>query len=274
MLSEAEIASVRREVRKTVATGSSCVPAGAILLTMAGGEQALTLRPLTFSRILGLPCLLHRVVTYSWMNYTDFPTINVQTAASLPTYFEFNWIKWHLIATALLEASQVFFFDADVLFLRNPFASLPASAADFELLYQFEGPGSNPLNGGQLLARSRAATLEVIAAMPPPESEAFRSRLDQEIAYEALRASGRPITRLGEAFAGNCWFGPPEAPPWCGLATFHAHCTGSLAEKRRRLQLVLHETRGCAERPWAKTRFNHSTRSQQGAERRLRVIGQ
>ena len=64
MLSEAEIASVRREVRKTVATGSSCVPAGAILLTMAGGEQALTLRPLTFSRILGLPCLLHRVVTY------------------------------------------------------------------------------------------------------------------------------------------------------------------------------------------------------------------
>jgi hypothetical protein len=43
----------------------------------------------------------------------------------------------------------------------------------------------------------------------------------------------------------NCWFGPPKDPPWCGLYTFHAHCTGSLREKLDRMRLVLRETRSC-----------------------------
>ena len=169
-------------------------------------------------------------------------------------------IKWHLISTALKEARAIFFADADTLLLQNPFEESTVAAyigaaavsCSTRLRFQWEGPGSNPLNGGQLLTCSRAAVQDVIAAQPASNDEAFEKRLDQEVAYEALWKNGHTISPLPEQrFGGNCWWPKgwspqdEQAPPWCELVTFHAHCTGSLREKLERLQLVMHETKFC-----------------------------
>eukprot|EP00966_Prymnesium_polylepis_P201722 4674173-Prymnesium_polylepis.1 len=65
----------------------------------------------------------------------------------------------------------------------------------------------------------------------------------------ALDGSAFRIERLpGPAFAGNCWFGPPEDPPWCDVHLFHAHCTSpGVVAKQARMRTVLHESRHCAE---------------------------
>ena len=259
LLSVVDSFRLRAAVREAVLSPSACVPPAVVLLTMAGGNQAQQLRPLQFRFVVSESCLLRRVVTYAFANHTDpFGMIVPSSRGSLPTYSQFNWIKWHLMASALKEARACFFFDCDVLLLRNPFAahavvwdfaSAAASCAT-HLLFQYEGPGSNPLNGGQLLACSRPAVQHVLAAQPAEDDERFEKELDQEIAYQALeQAKGALslslISRLPDPYAGNCWFGPPEAPPWCDLITFHAHCTGSLQAKLDRLHLVLAEVSRC-----------------------------
>ncbi|EOD19868.1 hypothetical protein EMIHUDRAFT_242491 [Emiliania huxleyi CCMP1516] len=55
--------------------------------------------------------------------------------------------------------------------------------------------------------------------------------------FAAPAGGAHPIERLPRpAFAGNCWFGPPENPPWCDVFLFHAHCTPpGVAAKRARM---------------------------------------
>lgn len=272
MVAAADVSALRGVIRSIVLIPSTCVPPGAVLLTMAGGEQASALRPLQFALVSSELCLMRRTVSFTW-NHTDafgsiVPATHVQT---LPSYFEMNWIKWHLISTALREARVVFFADADTLLMRNPFTAsaevaayaststtASCSAATPKLFHQWEGPGSNPLNGGQLLTCqcSRAAILDVLTAQPSSDDEAFKTRLDQEIAYEALWKAGHKLSQLPvQSFGGNCWWPKgwsptaPWAPPWCDLITFHAHCTGTLREKIERMRLVLSEVRGCHPHP-------------------------
>ena len=200
---------------------------------------------------------MNRVVSLCW-NWTDtFGTC--VPARPLPrasdAYHRTTWTKWHLIDAALVVARAALFLDADCMLLANPFSApgiehwlregkrgSALRPSPPQLWYQFEGPGSNPLNSGQLLTSSRVAVLAVLA--DEPRTFEGVTLLEQEIAHAALVRRGVSIERLPAPFAGNCWFGPAEVP-WCKLVAFHAHCTGSLGEKLERLRLVLRETHAC-----------------------------
>jgi len=265
ILGAADLAAFRSAVRAAVRLPSGCVPSSSVLVSVVGAAATM-LRPLQFERVASLHCLMRRVVTLCW-NHTDafgacVPARPLSTppsaAAREVQYHALTWAKWHVLHAALLEARVALFVDADVLLLANPFTTLSVSrfAAEHadkhaderheptpELLYQFEGPGSNPINGGQLLASSshEAEAVRVVLSQEPTSFGGV-TQLDQEIAYLAL--SGRPEVRTAElphTFAGNCWWGP-EIVPWCDLVTFHAHCTGSLPEKLNRIKLVLRKT--------------------------------
>lgn len=258
MLTPTDVTSIRVSVAASIARPSVCVPPDTVVVSMTGGKQT-ALRPLQFSQVKSRRCLLQRVVSLCFGNYTDeFGTC--VGARALPQvvgpaqYHRVTWSKWQLLHAALQEARAALFVDADVLLLRNPFHTPSILLARFfgrdaarheALLYQYEGPGSNPLNSGQLFARSLDAVSDVLAEQPVYFDG--DTPLDQEIAFRALNRHGHRTARLPDAFAGNCWFGPPEAPPWCSLITFHGHCTGSLQEKLTRLRLVLRETTQCHE---------------------------
>ncbi|KAL1523777.1 hypothetical protein AB1Y20_018701 [Prymnesium parvum] len=262
-------ASLRGEVRRALASPSSCVPDGAVLLSTVDRGLA-PLRPLQFQRVRHQRCLLQRVVSLCW-NHSDAYGVCVPAPlAALTRFAVFSpgrevayhlncWVKWAMLSAALLEAKVAFYVDADVLLLRNPFTAPRVEAFSTrercdegaQLLYQWEGPGSNPLNSGQLLACSSAVALRALSAMPPQLMDGALPpgvMLDQEYAYNALRSSGHGIEQLPQpAFAGNCWFGPPQAPPWCDVYLFHAHCTSPGAMmKSTRMTSVLLETRDCS----------------------------
>jgi hypothetical protein len=253
LLASADSANFQLAVAAAIDMPSSCVPADAVLLSIVGGESV-ELRPLQFDRVASLRCLLRRVVSLCY-NHTDaYGTCVRATQPAVVSreerYHAMTWMKWHLLRVALRTARTAFFVDADVLLLGNPFAHESVARFATEqprpaqlLLHQFEGPGSNPLNGGQICSSSwnEAEAIRTVLSDEPSSYDSATQRLDQEIAYSALTRRGVPTAELPRAFAGNCWYGP-EVVPWCQLVTFHAHCTGSLTEKITRMRLVLRET--------------------------------
>ena len=215
----------RGAVRAALERDTSCVPDGAVLLTMVDHNQA-ALRPLQFARVMTMPCLMARVVSLCWNHTDDWGCVHANEAwarSSPPVsvsalYHLFSWAKWNLLLQALsLGASLAVFVDADVLLLRNPFDALrradtKPSAVDLpsrsicgtrEILYQFEGPGSNPLNSGQLVACSANAVESVLSRRPLHFDGS--TQIEQEIAYAALRDAGHQIRPLSQVyFGGNC----------------------------------------------------------------------
>eukprot|EP00965_Chrysotila_dentata_P246579 6207245-Pleurochrysis_carterae.AAC.1 len=264
LLSGTVEADFQSAVRAAVRSDSSCVPHSTVLISMHDETQE-QIRHFSLSRVSSKACLMSRFVSLCWSSVrSKRATGDNGTCVKAPPpstvgaarYHEITWTKWLLLSIALREARLAFFIDADVVLLHNPFSALGSSARNDamacisdgvpteELFYQYEGPGTNPLNSGQLLTCSAEAISTILAAMPAVFDAS--SPLDQEVAYAALQRSKRRIDRLPSRFAGNCWFGPPQNPPWCTLTTFHAHCTGSTAEKLSRIQLVLNETAKCA----------------------------
>ena len=213
---------LRSAVRASLATPSSCVPESAVLLSMVDTVQA-PLRQLQFARVRDLRCLTTRVVSMCWNHSDTFGTCiqapSTALAASDPEvlYHLKCWAKWSLLLTALHEARVAFYVDADVLLLRNPFAAPDvarfaatgaACSPEAQLLYQWEGPGSNPLNSGQMISCSSGVVRHVLSARPRSLAEgnlpAGGAKLDQEYAYAALEASRWRAQRLpGPGFAGN-----------------------------------------------------------------------
>lgn len=245
-------AALRSAVAQSLSTPRPCVPDGSVLLSMVDSRQG-ALRPLQFERVRRIGCFMARVVSLCW-NHTDgygtcVTAQPMRRADSVESYHFACWAKWAMLLVALTPARQALFLDADVLVLRNPFAEPVVSSGSCArelLLHQYEGPGTNPLNGGQLLTCSARAVRTVLLAMPKRFDG--DTPLDQVVAHAALQGPGHYTRRLPAAFAGNCWFGPAHSPPWCGLVSFHAHCTASLAEKLARMRLVLRETAACVAR--------------------------
>jgi hypothetical protein len=120
LVTDADSLAVTLAVRAALASSSSCVPPGAVLMSMAGGTQADALRPLQFARVRSLQCLLHRVVSLCWGNYTDAFGTCVHPQNPLPppgeaAYHEITWSKWTVLEAALRAARVALFVDADVL---------------------------------------------------------------------------------------------------------------------------------------------------------------
>jgi len=251
---------LRAAVRRQLSEPSSCVPAGAVMLSAVNSEQA-ALRKLALSKVAHLDCLMHRFITLVWDHDGDESGSSVRAASpSIPVtpsslYHYLTWSKWFVLSSALVHARAALFVDADVLLLRNPFSAPELSWLWREersddgprlplLLHQFEGHGGSPFNSGQLLVTSLAPVSRALAAYASIPRFDGATSIEQEIAYRALLRSrfNESIARLPTTFAGNCWFGPPDDPPWCGLYSFHAHCTPpALAPKMDRLRTVLRE---------------------------------
>ncbi len=163
---------LRAAVRRQLSEPSSCVPAGAVMLSAVNSEQA-ALRKLALSKVAHLDCLMHRFITLVWDHDGDESGSSVRAASpSIPVsssslYHYLTWSKWFVLSSALVHARAALFVDADVLLLRNPFSAPELSWLWREersddgprlplLLHQFEGHGGSPFNSGQLLVTSLA----------------------------------------------------------------------------------------------------------------------
>ena len=143
----------RQAVRKALMSTSSCVPEGAIMVSVAN-EQHRKLRNLAFSNFLSSDpsttnqgaCLLARFVSLCF-GFTDRIGTSVQAwpfvAAGFdsPSYHLMTWIKWHVLRITSIEATHTFFVDADVLVFQNPWPALMHAAASvpgYDVLFQVE----------------------------------------------------------------------------------------------------------------------------------------
>lgn len=247
-------ARLGREVRDAVARASSCVPNGAVMLSMFN-EHHRPLYTLQIARVRRLGCLMSRFVLLCF-NATAPHGRCVRAPPMPPSHYReaqwhhLTWAKWAMLYYAMKHARMAFWFDADAILLRNPFIPEISGLRSEALLYQAEHaklkPGTNNnLNGGQLLVRSISLPERILDAMP----EAFDSRtpLDQVFAYRVLATSEFKHATLPRVFAGSCWYEPDssEHSRYCELVAFHAHCLGPAQAKLQRLHEVMGNTSSC-----------------------------
>ena len=145
-------------------------------------------------------------------------------------------------------ASEIFFFDADVLVLDDPWSG--AAAGAYDVKYQIEHVGSwadrhlrcnRPLNSGQLLLRSTAAALRAFEIMVSlKETILGGQKLDQDYLLAALKMAGARACHLDpQRFVGACRHHRVRSAPERNFITFHGTCLGSEDEKLRVLRNYL-----------------------------------
>jgi hypothetical protein len=229
-----------------MSTPSSCAPDATAIISITNGHHA-SLAEMQFAV---LPqCLRTRMVLYCmlsvrrnasfsevchWapqdMRASDFGQLD---------YTKLLWLKWRLIARAS-RFGQVFFVDADVLIIRNPFPLLIRVSAPIAM--QREAYNSSDttsqrylrLNGGQVWLRNHSLALRL-------ENLATKGReLDQYTVQRFLYANGSTQRYLlPHSFVGYCW---DHGGDTIGLVTFHAHCLGTLHDKRVVLARIVAKT--------------------------------
>lgn len=219
--------SIRPAVTLAVATPSSCVPAGGVLLSAANLHHR-SLRRLQFSVLRAQPCLHPRVVSvcygFSSANDTGVGAC-VEGPAVSPSdfreqqYASLTWAKWEMLVDALSVAELALWVDADVLLLQNPFEALGLRRGmvhlrfqpSFDLRFQADGQACDVnggdasvaepstaacaraecrrVNSGQMLLRSRTLALAMLAARPAGLSN--RDALEQTWLSRLLAAATR-----------------------------------------------------------------------------------
>mmetsp|Transcript_22019 Transcript_22019/g.71896 ORF Transcript_22019/g.71896 Transcript_22019/m.71896 type:complete len:261 (-) Transcript_22019:219-1001(-) len=153
-------------------------------------------------------------------------------------------MKWALLDETLRvpAVSAALFFDADVVLLRNPFASLPANLPALDMLYQRHEHGqAKKINSGQLLMRS--PRLARAAAMLQPQVTRAKQSLDQDVISRYVsNASGFSVGHLPSAFASHCWerHSFERSCNHSLLATYHANCLGKKWSKEAQMARVIH----------------------------------
>lgn len=242
---ELDVPNVAGAVAQVLAEGSSCVPRGGVVLSVTNKHHA-RLRTLQFALIKHRRCFMKRVVSVCFNNVSDAFGTCVQSTVAIPpsdfrrsNYANLIWAKWRIVADALQVARLAMWFDADVVILRNPWATLkllggPPPSATYDIRYQSEPPplagqsescappvpvcaGCAGINGGQLLVRSAKIAQRMYAARPRNLSNV--DRLDQDWADALINNGSRNAHLLGgrqsrpsfsscvlpEAFAAQCW---------------------------------------------------------------------
>ena len=246
---ELEVPSVVPAVRRALATPSTCVPEGGVVLSVTNKHHA-RLRPLQFERIRHRSCFMDRVVSVCYNNVSDAFGSCVRSAFVIPpsdfrrsNYANLIWAKWRIISDSLKAATMAMWLDADVLILRNPWASLnllgpPESTPQYDIRYQSDPPPTanaeacvrplpmcptcSSVNGGQLLVRSKALARAIYQARPRNLSNA--DQLDQDWvsailfndSYAVSLVSKHRKQQLGSfsscvlpnSFAAECWYSP------------------------------------------------------------------
>jgi hypothetical protein len=145
----------RQAVRKALMSTSSCVPEGAIMVSVAN-EQHRKLRNLqaaNFRETSNDPsttnqgaCLLARFVSLCFgfkdrIGMCVYAQPFVAAGFDSPSYHRLTWTKWHVLRIASSLATHTFFIDADVLLFQNPWPKLMHAAASvpgYDVLFQAE----------------------------------------------------------------------------------------------------------------------------------------
>jgi hypothetical protein len=153
-----QVPNVTDAVIAALAVASSCVPAHAVMLSMATTHH-MKLRPVQFARVEHMPCFMSRLVSVCY-GFTDRFGACVHGACDkslgmgnpcLPSdyrrsqYVALNWAKWPLFIGALRVARSALWLEADVVILRNPWEVLLADAqahatVHHAVRYQYESP--------------------------------------------------------------------------------------------------------------------------------------
>jgi hypothetical protein len=281
-------------VRDALAAPSSCVPAGAVLLTLFNDHHR-PLYELQFRRVRSLACLVQRLVSVCFG--ADACRDAIGRAVVGPpvrpsdfrkgAYVELTWAKWRLLHSALMHARVVLFIDSDVVLFRNPFAALDAAVDSHAIRFLAELacaptatcgsqpawrkpsrlPGAAPwpcsLNGGVLLLASQTLAARVVEREPIFEYHSINASqmpIDQDAADEIAnrrrgeKADFSSCALPSSSFVGFCWWAWgyikgnrtlfDDLRP-CELATFHAHCIVSVAQKRAAMERMLTKTAHC-----------------------------
>ncbi|KAL1520569.1 hypothetical protein AB1Y20_022145 [Prymnesium parvum] len=272
--------NVSSAVSARLAVSSSCVPSGAVLLSMVNPYHS-RLRDLQFSRLRESRCFMDRVVSVCF-NYSDslgtcVPAPHVEAARFRSGgYSDLLWAKWRFIADALVAASMVLWVDADVVLLRNPWANIPLRGRQ-HLLYQPEHPPVEPMwrlgarecvkqstpriNGGQILVRSARFARQVAALRPLTHTSSNRDKLDQDYASELLYQWNYSHCLLPAGFRSQLWsqrrpngktaedtqIFPLDHSSSCQLVTLHVNGQPSRLLKERAMTAVLGFTTNCVQ---------------------------
>ena len=143
----------RQAVRKALMSTSSCVPEGAIMVSVANelhrklrNLQAANFRSNGPSTTNQDACLLARFVSLCFGFKDGIGTcVYAQPFAAAgfdsPSYHRLTWTKWHVLRVASSLATHTFFIDADVLLFQNPWPKLMHAAASvpgYDVLFQAE----------------------------------------------------------------------------------------------------------------------------------------
>jgi hypothetical protein len=204
---------------------------------------------------LGL-CSDHSIPNCYLEHFRNFDTnkselLNQASDFRSKDYFKILMVKWQMLDDALQlgsgNVSAVFFFDADVLLLQNPFMHFDYMKYDFRYQAEFAVDDCTAgVNGGQLYVRNTDAGRQFLRNMMS-QSQAILGagqygRLDQAYAVEAMRKAGATACALDKKkFIGSSC---PHAAacahnvtsPLAGAVTFHAH--GITDEKHKLARLA------------------------------------
>jgi hypothetical protein len=215
---ELVVPSVVDAVTAAIGTPSSCVPGGAVVLSVTNKHHQ-RLRPVQFSLICNQTCFMQRVVSVCFNNVSDAFGTCVRSTFVVPpsdfrrsNYANLIWAKWKIISDALQVATVAMWLDADVLIMRNPWAELQMlgstslSQQQYAIRYQSEPPPTATqaeactvpipvcedcasFNGGQLLVRSASVARAMYRSRPRNLSNT--ERLDQDWADAIINNNSR-----------------------------------------------------------------------------------
>lgn len=153
----AVVSLLQSAVSAALARNVPCVPSGAVLISYANVYHApfMELTRQALQRDSPHCDVLQRTVAVCFGHNASSACVRAPHASRSDhrhgQYHEIIWIKWNIIDFVLQVAQLVFFFDADVVLLQNPFRALalglraPLSALDFGLMYQPTGPWEGPI---------------------------------------------------------------------------------------------------------------------------------
>ena len=156
------------------------------------------------------------------------------------SYGFFTWIKHEFMYEATKVADQIFFFDADVAILRNPWLEISyardreTGAKLFESLdMQFQRErGINykgcdgSANSGQLYIRNSTSIQNYFKKLFEKKYEIIikRIKLDQDYVQEIAVTTLKYCTLPVKHFIGHCISSRDRNTPLMGVIAFHANC--------------------------------------------------
>ncbi|KAL1499975.1 hypothetical protein AB1Y20_012654 [Prymnesium parvum] len=269
---ELRVPDVLPAVQQALAFASSCVPPGAVTLSVINRHHA-KMRALQFAFLRHRPCFMRRMVSVCY-NVTDAFGACVHSSFAIPPsdfkrshYANLIWAKWRIIAHALQAARVVLWVDADVLLLRNPWDRLSwnSSGVRYDIRYQSEKrctasecpelrAGCALLNGGQLLVSSAQLARRIYRARPSNLTNT--AELDQDYADAIIRGNGSSFSYcpLPGSYFAQCWhlkkFATPEQQsthpvpqplPLCARVTHHFNCVTTRKAKGDLMRQMVHD---------------------------------